>query len=98
MPYFLATQPDEQGIVAVQQNKKNKKSGFKIAADGRLIITEDSTGSEKEECGHDLDSGKFVSVKRITTTSYSTPCILESNLYPNVTRAQFLVISKTGKS
>jgi hypothetical protein len=66
--YILATRPVEQGIVAVQ--KKKKKSAFKTASDGRLIITEDSCGSE-EEYAHDSNSGKFITVKRITTTQYS---------------------------
>jgi hypothetical protein len=65
---ILATQPTEQGIAALQKNK-NKKSGFKTAPDGRLIITEGSSDSEKEKYGHDLDSGKFITVKRITTNT-----------------------------
>jgi hypothetical protein len=75
--YILATQPGGQGIVAMQKIKK-KKSAFKTASDGRLIITEDSSGSEEEEYGHDLDSGKSISVKKIITT----PCS-ETFLMPN---------------
>jgi hypothetical protein len=75
--YILATQPGGQGIVAMQKIKK-KKSAFKTSSDGRLIITEDNSGSEEEEYAHDLDSGKFVSVKRITSTPYT-----ETFLMPN---------------
>lgn len=61
--------------MAVQKIKK--KSAFKTASDGRLIITEDSSGSEEEEYAHDLDSGKFISVKRITTTPYSETFLMQ---------------------
>jgi hypothetical protein len=74
--YILATQPGGQGIVAMQKIKK-KKSAFKTASDGRLIITEDSSGSEEEEYANDLDSGKFNSVKRITTTPYSETFLMQ---------------------
>jgi hypothetical protein len=64
---FVATQPGEQGSVAVQ--KKNKPV-FKTASDGRLIITEDSSGSEGGNA-KDVDSGKFITVDKMTTTHYS---------------------------
>ena len=51
---FVATQPGEQGSVAVQ---KKKKPVFKTASDGRLIITEDSSESEGDNA-KDVDSGK----------------------------------------
>lgn len=47
--------------------KKNKKSEFKTASDGRLIITENNNGSEEEQT-NDFDSSKFISVIRITAT------------------------------
>jgi hypothetical protein len=77
--YILATQPGGQGIVAVHKIKKKKKPAFKTAPDGRLIIAEESSGSgsEEEEYAHDLDSGKFVSVKRITTTAYSETFLMQ---------------------
>jgi hypothetical protein len=53
----------------VQKKKNDNKSVFKTAPDGRLIITEDSSDSDKGEYGHDLDSGKFITVKRITTNT-----------------------------
>jgi hypothetical protein len=63
---FAATQPGEEGSVAVQK----KKPVFKTASDGRLIITEDSSESEGDNA-KDVDSGKFVTVDKMTTTHYS---------------------------
>jgi len=51
---FVATQPGEQGNVAVQ---KKVKPVFKTASDGRLIITEDSSEGEGDNA-KDVDSGK----------------------------------------
>jgi hypothetical protein len=64
--YFVATQPGGQGTAAVQK----KKPTFKTASDGRLIITEDCSGSE-EDNAKDVDSGKVITVYEMTTTHYS---------------------------
>jgi len=53
--------------VAVQ---KEKKPVFKTSSDGRLIITEDSSESEGDNT-KDVDSGKLITVDRMTTTYYS---------------------------
>jgi len=53
--------------VAVQ---KKKKPIFKTASDGRLIIKEDSSESEGDNA-KDVDSGKFITVDKMTTTHYS---------------------------
>jgi len=53
--------------VAVQ---KKKKPVFKTASDGRLIITEDSSESERDDA-KDVDSGKLITVDKMTITHYS---------------------------
>lgn len=50
--------------------QKKKKPLFKTASDGRLIITEDSSGSEVDSA-KDVDSGKFITVDKMTTTQFS---------------------------
>lgn len=50
--------------------QKKTKPEFKTASDGRLIITEDSHGSE-EDNAKDVDSGKVITVYEVTTTHYS---------------------------
>jgi hypothetical protein len=52
--------------VAVQ---KKKKPAFKTASDGRLIITEDSSETEGDNA-KDVDSGKLITVDKMTTTLY----------------------------
>jgi hypothetical protein len=46
--------------VAVQ---KKKKPAFKTASDGRLVIREDSNGSE-EEYSKEVDSGKVITYSK----------------------------------
>jgi len=53
--------------VAVQ---KRNKPIFNTASDGRLIITEDSSESEGDNA-KDVDSGKYITVDKMTTTHYS---------------------------
>jgi hypothetical protein len=53
--------------VAVQ---KKKKPVFKTASDGKLIITEDSSESEGDNA-KDVDSGKLITMDKMTTTLYS---------------------------
>jgi hypothetical protein len=65
--HFAATQPGEKGNLAVQ---KRNKPIFNTASDGRLIITEDSSESEGDNA-KDVDSGKYITVDKMTTTHYS---------------------------
>jgi hypothetical protein len=56
--------------------QKKKKPLFKTASDGRLIITEGSSGSEVDSA-KDVDSGKF---------------ILRSQIFPVILHSRFLIV------